>query len=94
MEQYSGDMFNNRACLEAGQREVFCPRCDELLVFGMKDREHEFSIGLSSVLECMVIAEHMGYLPSFHNEWWVSLVRRYPFLSEIQDRLTRQKVES
>ena len=94
MEQYPSDMFDNRACLEAGQREVFCHHCDELLVFGMKYREHEFSIGLSSILECMVIAEHMGYLPSFPDGWWVSLVRRYPFLSEIQDRLTSQKVES
>lgn len=88
MEQRLTEIFKNRALPEEnGQREILCPHCDEALVFAMKDREHEFSLGLSSILECMVIAEHMGYIPPFSGNWWVSLERRYPFLSEIQDRL-------
>lgn len=94
MEQRFEDMFNDRAFPERdGQREVLCPHCEEALVFGMRDKAHEFSIGLSSILECVVIAEHMGYIPSFPDEWWVSLVRRYPALSEIQQRLESRKDE-
>lgn len=95
MEKHLEEIFENRAHPEAdGTREVICPHCDEMLVFAMKDREHEFSIGLSSILECMVIAEHMGHVPPFSDEWWASLVGRYPFLVDVHNRLERQDEKS
>lgn len=57
-------MFENSVAIQDGaHEEVLCPHCDEPLVFGMKDNAHEFSIGLTKILECLVVAEHMGYVP-------------------------------
>jgi len=59
-------MFENSVVIQDGvHEEVLCPHCDEPLVFGMKDNTHEFSTGLTKILECLVVAEHMGYVPPF-----------------------------
>lgn len=84
--------FENNVVLRPGEHEeVLCPHCDEPLVFGMKDKTHSFSMGLTKILECLVIAEQMGYVPPFPDEWWVLASRRYSFLPEIRERLIQQK---
>lgn len=79
-------MLENRATVCAGNKEILCPRCDEPFVFGMKDNFHEFSIGLTTILECTAIAEHLGYLPQlircrraiFHEIQCTRLYAGYP----------------
>jgi len=66
-------IYNNRALLK-DCTDYEC--CDEELVFAMKDNYHEFSLGLSTVLECVAMAEKEGYLPKFPEGWWVS-IRHY-----------------
>lgn len=84
--------FENRAVQRAeGNRQVLCERCDEPFVFGMKDKYHEFSIGLTTILECLVIAEQEGCVPSFPDEWWISLCRDYPFLAEVRENLIQRE---
>ena len=44
--------------------------CHEELVFAMQDKTHQFSLGLSTLLECLMIAEKEGYVPALLPEWW------------------------
>ena len=44
--------------------------CPEELVFAMQDNHHQFSIGLSTVIHCLAIAERKGYVPELPPEWW------------------------
>lgn len=60
--------FNNRATVKAGER-VNCDKCYEHTVFFLKDNYHEFSMGLSTVLECVMFAIRKGDLPKLPNSW-------------------------
>lgn len=85
-------MFENSVAIQDGaHEEVLCPHCDEPLVFGMKDNAHEFSIGLTKILECLVVAEHMGYVPPFPDDWWVSASRRYAFIPDVRNHLQHKR---
>lgn len=67
-------ILENRSSLVSSKGdEVFCEDCGELLVFGMQDKQHTFSLGLSSVLECLSIAERDGFVPKLPDEWWVQV---------------------
>lgn len=59
--------YENRTVLQDCSE---CECCHEELVFAMKDKYHEFSLGLSTVLECVAIAEANGYLPEIDKTWW------------------------
>ncbi|QCZ44822.1 hypothetical protein [Levilactobacillus brevis] len=50
-----------------------CEDCEEELLFLMCDQEHEFSLGLSVVLNCLSIAEEEGFVPQLPNDWWGQL---------------------
>ena len=39
----------------------------------MEDNQHQFSLGLSTVLRCLAIAEKEGYVPKLPYDWWYSL---------------------
>jgi hypothetical protein len=43
----------------------------------MKDNYHEFSIGLSTILSCLAMAEKEGAVPKIPYEWWSLINRRY-----------------
>ncbi|NTM07706.1 hypothetical protein HQ705_11855 [Enterococcus faecium] len=47
--------------------------CVEELMFMMKDKYHEFSLGLSTVLKCLAIAEKEGYVPPLSDDWWLQI---------------------
>ena len=68
-----------------------CSRCEEDLLFGMRDKFHQFSVPLTTVLECLDIAEHQGYVPPLPADWWILLHRRYPGLAERHNNLYHQK---
>jgi len=50
--------------------------CHEELVFAMQDTHHQFSLGLSTVLECLAIAEKDGFVPKLPEDWWIE-IRHY-----------------
>lgn len=58
---------------ETGETPVYCESCKELLVFAMRDKEHTFSLGLSTVLDCLRIAETRGFVPHLPDTWWGQL---------------------
>lgn len=60
--------FFNRAEVEEAER-ICCNKCFEPVIFMMRDKEHEFSIGLTTVLECLAFAIQNGDLPKLPQSW-------------------------
>lgn len=71
------DIYKDRVALSESEppfRDVTsCPYCLEELVFAMQDNTHQFSMGLSTILRCLAIAEQEGYVPKLPYDWWNSL---------------------
>ncbi len=71
------NVFANRATLRSDcEQKSDCTAfecCNEQLVFAMQDTKHQFSLGLSTVLECLMVAEKEGYVPPLPAEWWYQI---------------------
>ena len=67
-------IYHNRAIALSAHDHVNCESCFENLVFAMRDNNHDFSLGLSTVLECLNIAEKEGYVPKLPAEWWIDVM--------------------
>ena len=85
-----GDAFSNRAgpagaALNAEVRHEDC--CSDPLVFAMRDKHHEFSLGLITVLQCLKIAEEEGFIPPLPFEWWEKI--NYSYHNEVATGATR-----
>ncbi|MDH3000188.1 hypothetical protein A1D23_08325 [Chelonobacter oris] len=50
--------------IQKQQKHDFCEMCDEPLYFALRDRHHEFSLPLSTLLECLKFAENEGVIPA------------------------------
>jgi hypothetical protein len=61
-------IFFNRAEVTEAER-IHCDNCFEQVVFMLRDKEHEFSLGLSTVLECLAFAVVNGDLPKLPGSW-------------------------
>lgn len=59
------------------QDEADCEKCGEYLVFAMRDKYHEFSMSLYTVLQCLSVAEKEGCVPKLPDEWWIDIAGRY-----------------
>ena len=70
-------VFFNRATLSNELEHLYCENCFEELVFSMRDKEHEFSLGLTTVLKCLRFAENEGSVPKIPVEWWLAIERSY-----------------
>lgn len=55
-----------------------CEECMEDYIFAMKDKTHEFSIGLRTILACLAFAEKEGAVPELPEKWWILINNRYP----------------
>lgn len=63
------EIFFNRAQLEEAER-MHCDSCFEQVVFHLKDvNGSDFSLGLSTVLNCLVFAIQAGNLPKLPQSW-------------------------
>ena len=58
------EIFFNRAEVEKAEHNCFDP-----VVFMLKDKEHEFSIGLETILKCLFFAVEKGDLPKLPSSW-------------------------
>lgn len=61
-------IFFERAEVKNAER-MCCDHCFEQIVFALKDQNHEFSIGLTTVLECLEFAISQGELPKLPRSW-------------------------
>jgi hypothetical protein len=65
------ELFLNRANLDEGRQQALLKLYPECLVFAMRDSgEHEFSLGLSTVLQCLHLAEKLKSVPPLPHWWW------------------------
>ena len=63
------EIFIDRAEVEDAER-VICDNCFEHAVFYLRDSQgREFSLGLMTVLECVVFAISQGELPKLPSDW-------------------------
>lgn len=63
------EIFFNRADIEKAEK-VACDNCFEHMVFMLRDsQQHEFSVGITTVLECLAFAISTGDLPKLPLSW-------------------------
>ena len=55
MKTEHNELLNNRVMLD-GEEEMVCDNCWETVIFHLKDKNNEFSMGLSTVMECLIFA--------------------------------------
>ena len=64
----------NRADLVESTKDPVCSECDELAIFALRDSKgNEFSLNLSTILECLKFAENQGVLPPINESWWIEI---------------------
>lgn len=80
------DIFFNRANVENAEKQT-CESCLEPVVFFLKDQKNnEFSMGLSTILECIAFAIQEGNLPKLPEKWLYNVDSRYnTCLSQYED---------
>lgn len=71
-ENKNKEIFFSRAEVKEAER-VSCENCFEQVVFMLKDKDHEFSMGLTTVLECLSFAIKNGDLPKLPLSWVYSV---------------------
>ncbi len=62
------EAFENMAEVQ-GAEDMCCDNCFERMIFLLKDKDHEFSLGLETVLECLAFAIKTGKLPKLPSSW-------------------------
>lgn len=64
-----------------GREEIIehadCEECREDYLFLMRDAEHEFFVGLRTILSCLAFAEREGAVPELPSGWWARIKGRY-----------------
>lgn len=70
------DVFFTRAEVEEAER-IHCDNCFEQVVFQLRDKDHEFSMGLSTMLNCIKFAIQNGDLPKLPQSWVSSVEQGY-----------------
>lgn len=64
----------NQADLVESTKDPVCSECDELAIFALRDSQgNEFSLNLSTILECLKFAENEGVLPPINEGWWIEI---------------------
>jgi hypothetical protein len=69
------NILKNRAEFANTANKIDCQECFEPLIFAMKDNEHDFTIGLITILQCLEVAENTNVIPKIGCEWWVTTKR-------------------
>lgn len=67
-EEKCKEIFFNRAEIENAE-SMLCDNCFERVIFRLKDNDHEFSLGLITILECLEFAIKNGDLPKLPRSW-------------------------
>ena len=56
-----------------------CEECLENYIFKLRDKEHEFFVGLTTILSCLLFAESEGAIPRINDEWWIAINNVYEY---------------
>ncbi|MCB1733673.1 MAG: hypothetical protein H6981_01375 [Gammaproteobacteria bacterium] len=74
-------VLDNEARLTGSPAMPPCPECLDEMVFALRDRHHTFSVGMSTILQCLALAQEEGAVPVLPSPWWLDVVRRYKVAS-------------
>ena len=50
-----------------------CEHCNEDYLLKMRDKNHEFFIGLTTILQCLKFAEEAHAIPPIDTQWWLDV---------------------
>ena len=56
---------------------LLCEDCDEQFLFLLSDQNHEFALGMTTLLDCLYQAQLAGMVPKLDNDWWNAVCSRY-----------------
>ncbi|MEY2340926.1 hypothetical protein AB4090_02315 [Acidithiobacillus sp. IBUN Pt1247-S3] len=69
-------ILNNRAVWISDEQREGLEAMEEI-VFALRDRHHDFSMEISTILQCLRMAEREGGVPKLPSDWWIQVARRY-----------------
>ncbi|WP_199533062.1 hypothetical protein [Thiopseudomonas alkaliphila] len=72
------EIIENRATLpaqEATKNSHDC--CTNHLLFALQDNHHSFSLGITTILECLYVAQSEGAIPELSDDWWHRVMNYY-----------------
>ncbi|WP_428947206.1 hypothetical protein ACQUQQ_00760 [Acidithiobacillus ferrooxidans] len=72
-------ILGNRAALARADAQHYSVN-EEEMVFALQDQHHKFSMGLSTILQCLRMAEREGGVPNLPSDWWIQVARRYSII--------------
>ncbi len=75
MNIYDHNEMNDKKVVLESSEEIVCNNCPETVIFHLKDNNHEFSMGLSTVIECLIFAVQCGELPKLPLSWLTDVDR-------------------
>ncbi|MDR1703896.1 MAG: hypothetical protein LBS19_04320 [Clostridiales bacterium] len=76
-QQKHQEVFFNRAAVKDAQRQI-CEECFEVVVFALRDSGGTlFSVGLTTMLQCLQFAIENGDLPKLPSSWLREVDSRY-----------------
>jgi len=68
------DTFNSRVAYvphHDDSTKMTCDHCDDRMVFALSVGDTTFSIGISTILECLHMATTEGAVPELPESWWI-----------------------
>jgi len=73
------DTFEKRAEFIANSQIIQeCEICDEPIIFALATKNGEnFSVGLTTILECLKIAEKEYHIPPIDSKFWLAVKNDY-----------------
>ena len=55
---------------------MICEECNDRMIFALEDNDTSFMLGISTILECLKIAELEGAIPPITQDcWWEEAIR-------------------
>ena len=70
--------INNRAqWTNEPPQTSYCDSCSNHLLFAMRDNHHEFTLGITTLLECLRAAADQGAVPPLPDGWWNTVQNHY-----------------
>ena len=72
-------ILDNRADLASADAQDSSVN-EEEMVFALQDQHHKFSMGLSTILQCLRMAAQEGGIPKLPSDWWIQVARRYSII--------------
>lgn len=66
------DAFNKRVIFipeEGNYEKHICEDCSDRMIFALRDNETTFTVGVTTIMECLILAAREGALPELPYEW-------------------------